>query len=101
VHSENAEDPYLALGVYQATPLPCGYSPTELLMGRALRTTAPVSQEMLKPAVLGLAILRRREQRAKANFDRRHKAYSVMLLNQGDRLWLPKEQLSAAVQANA
>ena len=62
---------------YQATPLACGYNPAKLLMGRALRTTVSMSQELSKPTVPGLAILRRHDQKAneqqKANFDHRHK----------------------------
>jgi len=75
---------------YQATPLACGYSPAELLIGRALRTTVPMSQELFKPTVPDLAILRRHEQNAneqqKANFDHRHKACTLIPLNQGDRV---------------
>ena len=59
---------------------------------------------MLKPTVPDLVILRKREQKAneqqKANFDHRHKARSLIPLNQGDRVWLPNEQLSATVQAS-
>ena len=103
--SDKAEGPYLALMAYRATPLACGYSPAELLMGRAIRTTVPISSEKLKPAVSDLAILRKREKRTndqqKNDFDCRHRARSLTSLNYGDRVWLPNEQMSATVLANA
>ena len=37
-------DPYMALLSYRATPLPCGLSPAELLMGRRLQTDIHVPQ---------------------------------------------------------
>ena len=90
---------------YQATPLAYGYSLAELLMGRTIRTTVPISSEMLKPTVPDLTILRKQEQKAndkqKSNFNCRHKARSLTPLNQGDRVWLPNEQMSATVQADA
>ena len=59
---------------------------------------------MLKSIVPDLATPRTREQKAneqqKANFDRRHKARPLIPLNQGDRVWLSNEQLSATVQAS-
>ena len=45
--SEKAKDPYLVLITYQATPLACEYRLAKLLMGHAIRTTVPLSPELL------------------------------------------------------
>ena len=42
---KKSEDPYLALMAYRSTPLEVGYSPSELLMSRTLRTTVPISAD--------------------------------------------------------
>ena len=45
-----SNDPYMALLTYRSTPLPwCNFSPSELLMGRRLRTTLPIIQDQLTP----------------------------------------------------
>lgn len=46
---KKAEDPDLALLIYRTIPGPCGFSPTELLMGRPLRTTLPMWPSQLIP----------------------------------------------------
>ena len=47
---KKSQDPYLTLLNYRATPLSwCGRSPTELLMGRKVRTTLPQTQSQLIP----------------------------------------------------
>lgn len=42
------EDPYPALLAYRSTPLQNGFSPSELLMGRRLRTKVPAMPSILK-----------------------------------------------------
>ena len=47
---QEAEDPHLALLSYRSTPFPwCQLSPTELLMGRQVRTNIPVDKDKLCP----------------------------------------------------
>ena len=43
------KDPYLALLMYKATPLQNSLSPSELLMGRKLKTRVPIFPKSLKP----------------------------------------------------
>ena len=46
----DTSDPYLALLSYRATPLPwCNYSPSELLMGRRVKTYIPQTADYLIP----------------------------------------------------
>lgn len=44
-------DPYLAILAYRSTPLEVGFSPSELLMRRRLRSTVPITQEQLTPRI--------------------------------------------------
>ena len=46
---KKSADPYNALLSYRATLLECGYSPSQLLMGRQLRTKIPVVPSTLEP----------------------------------------------------
>ncbi|KAL5479382.1 hypothetical protein EMCRGX_G022901 [Ephydatia muelleri] len=74
----DAEDPFLALLNYRATPFPwCGLSPAELLFGRQIRTTLPQAVSQLTPDWAHLKQFRIKEQqfkcRQKADYDRRHR----------------------------
>jgi len=86
-------DPYLALLSYRATPLQIGYSPSELLMGRKLRTTVPTIQEQLIPRVPDSTLVRKRDkqqkQRQERTFNMRHGARELPELVPGDNVWVP------------
>ena len=58
---KRSNDPYLALLAYRSTPLKLGYSPAELLMGRVLRTTVPISLQQLQPKLLNSKDLRKKD----------------------------------------
>lgn len=65
-----------ALLSYRSTPLACGYSPAELLMGRKLRTTLPMAPSNLLPKWPNMEEFQSKEaenkERMRKNFDARH-----------------------------
>ena len=87
-------DPYLALLTYRSTPLQNGQSPSELLMGRRLRTQLPVLPATLQPGSRNkdLQKVREKEEVYRANqernFNNRHRAKDKAVLQPGDQVWL-------------
>ena len=69
---EAKDDPYLALLAYRASPLECGKSPAELLMNRQLRTTLPVSTDLLATKKKGDT---NKISRNKKNYDKNAKVH--------------------------
>ena len=59
------KDPSKGLLSYRSTPLACGFSPSELLMGRKLRNTIPTFQTVLNPSWPDMDKLREREAGSK------------------------------------
>ena len=59
------DDPYLALLAYRSTPLQNGYSPSELLMCRKLKSLIPITREQLMPTIPDLTSLRIRDKKIK------------------------------------
>ena len=94
-------DPYLALLAYRNTPLEVGYSPSQLLMNRALRTTVPTMRSQRQPKVPNLGEVRDRDAllktRQKHNFDKHHGTRELRPLNPGHLVWLPESGVTANV----
>ena len=96
------DDPYLALLAYRATPLENGYSPSELLMSRRLRTTLLASTwEQRKPSVPnGLSMQAKDQQlkiRQKENFDTRRGVRELSPLQLGETVWMTDRNCEAQV----
>ncbi|KAL7880825.1 hypothetical protein SRHO_G00030790 [Serrasalmus rhombeus] len=89
---KKSADPYLALMAYRAAPLANGYSPTELLMGRKIRTPVPVIPSQLEPRCVDMQNLKKTEkiyrQKQKCNYDRRHKTHYMEHLYPGRHVWI-------------
>ncbi|KAL7861729.1 hypothetical protein SRHO_G00131700 [Serrasalmus rhombeus] len=89
---KKSADPYLALMAYRAAPLANGYSPTELLMGRKIRTPVPVIPYQLEPRCVDMEKLKKTEkiyrQKQKRNYDGRHKTHYMEHLYPGRHVWI-------------
>ena len=98
---KRSNDPYLALLAYRSTPLKLGYSPAELLMGRALRTTVPIPLEQLQPKLLNNNKLKKKDKelkiKQKENYDNRHKTSERDILEPGDEVWIYDQGVSGEV----
>ena len=85
------EDPYTAILAHRSTPLQNGLSPSELLMGRRLRTKVPAMPSVLKPKVQDTdqqrVQLREDEYRSKQQIhhDKRHQARALPPLTTGEQ----------------
>lgn len=99
-----ADDPYLALLNYRATPLQCGFSPAELSMGRRLRTRVPIVPTSLTPEWPKLSAMKEanasQKEVQKEYFDKRHRATELPALSPGDPVWVkePREQPGEVVR---
>ncbi|KAK3925564.1 hypothetical protein KUF71_013813 [Frankliniella fusca] len=86
-------------------PMEEGLSPSQLLMGRSLRTTLPQLEGKLVPNWSYLEDFRkkRQEKQAKqqANFNARHKARPLPELSKGERVWISDYKSFASVSGQA
>ena len=73
------DDPTTALMEYRSTPMQVtGYAPSQLLMGRIIKTNLPLSDDILQPNWPDMEDVRHRDEKAKEknrqNFNRTHGA---------------------------
>ncbi len=62
-------DPFTALMSYRATPIQAtGVSPTQLMMGRQIRSTVPTLESHLQPEWPDLQQVRKTDQKAKRTY---------------------------------
>ncbi|XP_064467881.1 uncharacterized protein K02A2.6-like [Ornithodoros turicata] len=98
-------DPYETLLSYRSTPLKNGYSPVELLMGRRLRTTLPVAEEMLLPKKVDHEVVKKCEEllkkRQKQQFDRHYGVRPLSHLDGGQDVWVIDVQRRGSVKGSA
>nr|XP_039271229.1 uncharacterized protein K02A2.6-like [Styela clava] len=89
---KRTKDLYMALLNYRSTALKNGYSPSELLMGRKLRTKLPVYSSELIPKWPNMDELQNKElgdkMKQKMHFDKRHRAQNMEKLQIGDHAWI-------------
>ena len=91
---------YLHIELY--TPLQNGYSPSELLICRMLRTTVPSTRNQRVPKVPDSVIVREKNKhrkiRQKQNFDSHHGVQELPPLAQGDTVWIPDHESEGITQ---
>ena len=93
---EKSTDPFLALLSHRATALQwCGLSPSELLMGRRIRTTLPQVTQHLIPNWSFLKSFRELDNKYKSvqkrNYDRYHRARPLPELTEDTPVWIRTE----------
>lgn len=78
---DSGEDFYKGLLAYRSTPLPCGKSPTELLMKRRIKGTLPIPHFLLKSEGDEHMVTTKIEDRlrSKASYDQSARPLSVLL----------------------
>ena len=76
------EDPFLALMAYRATPIPAtGKTPSELIMGRQIRTTVPTLAKVLEPKLLNHAAVKKVDAETKRGYKESFYRRKGMLLD--------------------
>ena len=90
---EKSKDPFMALLSYRSTPLPwCGRSPAELLMGRNIRSTLPLTTESLVPHWPYLEDFRRAntsfKRKQKRDYDYRHRTKELPDIPDDTKVWV-------------
>lgn len=85
-------DMWLFLMECRSIPLECGFTPSELLIGRKIRSLLPIHPDNLRPTLIDRGLLLQREsariKRQKDNHDRKHYTTESIHLKVGDEVWI-------------
>lgn len=83
-HILKQEDPFLALMAYHATPIPAaGKTPSELIMGRQIRTTVPTMAKVLAPKLPNHAMVKKADAKAKRGYKEWYKRTAAAAATRG------------------
>ena len=82
----------MVFNMYKASPLHNGYSSSQLLMGRKLRTILPVHSKLLDPQLPDKETVRINEENQKRSqeeaYNQRHRVRPLKPLQEGDKVWI-------------
>ena len=98
-----SEDPYLVLLTYRATPTPwCNLSPSQLQMGRRLRTTLPQVEEHLQPKWTDLDEFRKQHTsyKQKLAYDDHHRVRHLAPIPDDNKVWITTGQTTISGRIN-
>ena len=99
------KDPAKALLTYRSTPLTCGFSPAELLMGRRLRISIPTFHTNLTSKWPDMEKLKAREADIKAkqveNFNQRHLSHPLSPLEPDTPVFVRDKDTTGVVISQA
>ena len=102
---KKCKDPYLALLTYRSTPIHNGYSPAELLFGRKVRSTLPLTPDKLNPKWPVLTDILQKEScyklKATETYNKTHRAKELPQLHQGENVWVTDLKTDATVTRKA
>ena len=94
-------DLYTALLSYSGTPLECGYSPSQLLVGRQLRTKIPMVPSTLEPSCVESKQLQDKQENTQRKQNKTyyhcHRARPLGILQPGDSVRVQDAKTSGTV----
>ena len=98
---QSGKDPYISILEYRNTPLDCGYSPNQLLMGRRTKSILPTTDKQLQPIQIDPEKVRNSMAQAKGKqkqyYDRTAKPLPPLNLNEYVRVQFGKTWKPAKV----
>ena len=94
-----------ALLAYRSTPLSCGYSPAQLLMGRCIRSTVPTFPSQLDPKLPDFSTLQQYEQSSRVQqqilYNKKHRAAPLSILHPGTEVCIKDHDLPGIITQKA